>query len=290
MSGNIMNFGENKIADFFRQDVDLDAILPAQWSIVPCSAVSDSAYTPLVGLGVAPALVNRSLTAFKSTQDDNLVSTGTSKLTKNSAAISFGTPTGTGTLVGVVFEDDDGNPWFFAEVDEVDFTSGDPDPLEIAAGALQLKLGRLGGASHDLVNPMIDLLFRGEDYAAPTVMGVAQYTTAPTDAGGGVEASYTGYARAELIPSLTTLSGTQSAGSTTASSGTGGRISNNETVSHADPGGTPGTTLATIVAVGIFDALTTGTLLWWRAITPVTVRSGTPGKSYPPNTLGFTIA
>ena len=78
----------------------------------------------------------------------------------------------------------------------------------------------------------------------PTAWYVALYTSAPTDAGGGTEVSGGGYAR----QSVTFAAATSGAGTT----------SNTGDVSWTASGAAFGT----VVAIGIFDALTSGNLLW----------------------------
>lgn len=277
------DYGENKVADFQRGQ---GITLPANWSLIPGSAGSDGGVTEITGLGIAPATVPRSLVKWKSTQGDSLVSSGSSKSTSNTDAISFGTPTGSGTLTHIGIKDGS-NVWMWSEVAPVAFVLGDPDPVQIAAGALELTLGRLGKATHYLVNKMIDLIFRGQAFTWPATLGLSCFTVAPTDAGGGTEVSGGSYARISLVPGLMTLSGTQSAGSTSASSGSGGRISNNSLLTHPAPTADWGD----VLAVGVHDAATLGNLLYWQDLDdPITVLNGGPPLTYAPNTRGFTVA
>lgn len=78
----------------------------------------------------------------------------------------------------------------------------------------------------------------------PTAWYVALYTSAPTDAGGGTEVSSGGYARKPV----TFAAATSGAGTT----------SNTGDVSWTASGAAFGT----VVAIGIFDALSSGNLLW----------------------------
>lgn len=72
-------------------------------------------------------------------------------------------------------------------------------------------------------NKLIDAVFRGQALGAPATFYVALFTTACSDSAAGTEVSTigTGYARAAVTSSLANWAGTQAAGSTTASSGTG---------------------------------------------------------------------
>jgi hypothetical protein len=275
------DYAENKIADFFRGE---GITLPTNWTVIPGSAGSDSGVTEITGLGIVPATVARSLVKWKSTQDDSIASTGTSKLTSNTDAISFGTPSGSGTLTHVGIKDAT-NVWVWVEVENVAFTAGDPDPLQLDAGALRFKLGQIGGATHYLVNKFIDLFFRGQAFTWPATLGLSYFTTAPTDSGGGVEASGGSYARIALVPDLVTISSTQ--GNTSASTGTGGRISNLGTMTHPAPSADQGTALA----IGTHDATTAGNLLFWKDLdSPISIVTDGPAPFYAPDTWAITIA
>jgi hypothetical protein len=278
--------GENKVADFWRAQGS--AWLPTNWTVIPGSAGSDGGVTEITGLGIAPALVARSLAAWESTQGDTLASSGTSKSTRNAAAISFGTPTGSGTLTHVGLKDATA-VLAWVPVTNIAFVAGDPDPVQIAAGGLEFTLDDADGRlTHYHANKFIDLFFRGQTFTWPATLYLSAFTAAPTAvAGSGTEVAGGSYARIALIPSLTSLSGTQSAGSTTASSGNGGRISNNATLSHPSPTANWGD----VVAVGVHDAATLGNLLWWQLLDdPITVNSGGPPLTYAPDARGFTVA
>lgn len=282
------NYAENKIADFIRGQ---GLTLPANWYIAAGSAGTDAGITELTSVGLSRATKARSLANFAGTQGagTTLASSGTSKATSNNNAISFGTPSGSGTMTHIGFFDaaSSGNCWIWVPVTSVPFTAGSPSPLQIDTGALALSLGLLGGATHYLVNKMIDLLFRAQAFTWPSTIYPSYFTVAPTDAGGGTEAAGGGYARASITSDTTSLSGTQAAGSTSASSGSGGRISNNAAVAHPAPSGSQGD----VVATGVHDAATSGNLLWWKLLSsPVTVASGGPAPTYQPDTLGITLA
>lgn len=81
------------------------------------------------------------------------------------------------------------------------------------------------------------------------------------------EGSATGYARVSIASSLTAWSGTQSAGSTVASTGTSGQISNNAAINFAQVT----TSLGLVVGLCFWDAITGGNC-WEVAIQS----SGTP--------------
>lgn len=105
-------------------------------------------------------------------------------------------------------------------------------------------------------NKVVDALLRGQAIGTPATWYVALFTTTCTDAGPGTEVSTSGtaYARQAVTASLANWAGTQSAGSTTASSGTGGTTSNNAAITWTASTAAWGT----ILAVGWMDASTAG--------------------------------
>tara|TARA_R100001086_G_scaffold227718_1_gene146904 strand:+ start:10954 stop:11337 length:384 start_codon:yes stop_codon:yes gene_type:complete len=94
---------------------------------------------------------------------------------------------------------------------------------------------------------VLDHVFRNSAYTAPSTIYVALFTSAPNDAGGGTEVSGNGYAR-------------QSMAFGTASSGS---ISNSSSVEFPTATGDQGT----IVAMGLFDASSSGNLLAYGSLT-----------------------
>ena len=123
----------------------------------------------------------------------------------------------------------------------------------------------MAALSNFLENKLVDHVFRGQTYSAtsPASFHVALYTSAPSDAGGGTEVSGNNYARVSVSRSLAAWAGTQSAGSTTASTGTGGVTSNNAAITFPTPSGSWGT----VTHFGILDEATGGNLLFHGALT-----------------------
>jgi hypothetical protein len=76
-------------------------------------------------------------------------------------------------------------------------------------------------------NDYIDSTWRGQTSTRPSTWVLRLLTAAAGETGGGTEATYTGYAPVSIVGSLANFAGTQSPGSTLASSGTGGQTSNN---------------------------------------------------------------
>jgi len=104
----------------------------------------------------------------------------------------------------------------------------------------------MAGFSDYLENKVLDYVLSGGSFSQPGTKYLALYTTAPTDAGGGTELSGSAYAR-------------QSCAFTTTSSAS----TNTSAVEWPTATGNWGT----IVAVGIFDASTSGNLLAWSTLT-----------------------
>ncbi|MGE4337464.1 MAG: hypothetical protein AB7E55_15995 [Pigmentiphaga sp.] len=112
-------------------------------------------------------------------------------------------------------------------------------------------------------NKIVDATLRAQAIGTPATWYVALYTVCPTDSTAGTEATGGDYARVAVTAGLTQWAGTQSAGSTTASSGTGGTTSNNATISFP----TPTASWGTVVCWGITDAATAGNLWIYSALT-----------------------
>lgn len=140
-------------------------------------------------------------------------------------------------------------------------------------------------ASNYLENLFVDHQFRTRTWPKPTANWVALFTSAPSDAGGGVEVVGGGYARVNLPPSDTNWTGTH--GNTSGnSSGTAGQTSNAVTITFAAPTAAWGT----ITHFGIFDAPTGGNLVVWDALTVSRIiASGDPAPTFPPSALAVAI-
>jgi len=122
-----------------------------------------------------------------------------------------------------------------------------------------------------LENKIIDLVLRGQAFTAPANAYIALFTVSPSDSGGGTEATGGSYARVAVSGALASWAGTQSAGSTTASTGTSGTTSNNAVITFP----TPSAGWGTLVAFGIYDASTSGNLLIYGSLgTSKTINTG----------------
>lgn len=131
--------------------------------------------------------------------------------------------------------------------------------------------------SNYLENKIVDHVLRGQNYTPPSTVYFALLTAAPSDTGGGTEVTGGAYARVAVTTSLANFAGTQSAGSTTASSGTGGTTSNNSTITFPAPTANWGT----VTHVAIYDASTSGNLLIYTALTTSkTINNGDTAPSF----------
>jgi hypothetical protein len=107
----------------------------------------------------------------------------------------------------------------------------------------------MAGFSDYLEDKVLDHVFGGTAYTAPTTLYVALYTVAPTDTGGGTEVTGGSYARQT---GAFTVSGTNPT-----------QASNSSAIEYPTATGNYGT----VVAVGIFDASSSGNLLAYANLT-----------------------
>lgn len=106
---------------------------------------------------------------------------------------------------------------------------------------------------------------------------VALYTANPSDTGGGTEVSGGSYARVAVTMNMTNWAGTQSAASTTASSGTGGTTSNNGTITFPAPTANWGT----VTGIAVYDLASGGNELFWGPLTVnKTINNGDAAPSF----------
>ena len=144
----------------------------------------------------------------------------------------------------------------------------------------------MSAMSDYLENKLVDQLFRGQTAPTTTTLYVALLTAAPSDSGGGTEVTGGSYARVAVTSSLANWAGTQSAGSTVASSGTGGQTSNNAAITFP----TPSATWGTVTHFGIYDAASGGNLLFWGALTISKTINQSDTVTFPAASLSITFA
>jgi len=121
----------------------------------------------------------------------------------------------------------------------------------------------MANMSDYLENKFLDFFLRAQSLTAPVTVYCALFTAAPSDSGGGTEVSGGSYARVAITSALANWAGTQSAGSTTASTGTGGTTSNNGAITFP----TPTANWGVVTHIGLFDASSAGNLLFWGVLT-----------------------
>jgi len=106
-----------------------------------------------------------------------------------------------------------------------------------------------------LEDDLLDYAFGGTAVGfTPGTTYLALFTTTPSDAGGGVEVTGSGYARQSI----------------TWGASSGGSKTTTADVAFTASGGNFGE----VSAVGIFDAASNGNMLAWDGITPATVNDG----------------
>lgn len=113
----------------------------------------------------------------------------------------------------------------------------------------------IAGALTDYAeNKLADALLRGQTLGAPATWHIGVTTDTCSDSSAGTEPSGGSYARVAVTAGLSQWSGTQSAGSTTASSGTGGTVSNNSAITFP----TSSAAWGNLQAVRWYDASSAG--------------------------------
>lgn len=100
-------------------------------------------------------------------------------------------------------------------------------------------------------NLVLNWLFTTNSATRPTAWYIGLFTAAPSDTGGGTEV--TGYGYARKATGTITISGTSPTNAT------------NSAVIEFDPAA--GGNWGTITHIAIFDALTSGNMLGWAALT-----------------------
>lgn len=137
-------------------------------------------------------------------------------------------------------------------------------------------------------NKILDLLFRGQTYSAPTVY-VGLYTAIPSAAGGGTEVSGNAYARVKTAASTSQGLGDWTAtqgGTSGASTGTSGNTTNANAVNFP----TPTANWGQVQWFGLFDAASGGNLLWWGPLTIPKYINQADVVSFPAGSLSVTLS
>lgn len=158
--------------------------------------------------------------------------------------------------------------------------------IGLSLGLLLAATANAASLSNYLENKLADALLRAQAYTMPATVYVALATTSSSDTACGTEVSGGSYARVAVTSSLANWAGTQSAGSTVASTGTGGTTSNNASITFPAPTANWGT----VVGYCVFDASTSGNLLFYAALTASkTINNGDAAPSFAAGALTLQI-
>lgn len=121
-------------------------------------------------------------------------------------------------------------------------------------------------------------IFRTASFTKPTTLAVGLFTAAPNDAGGGTEVTGGSYARVAVNPADANW---------TAASATDGVTTNAAAITFPAPTANWGT----VTHFGIFDATTTGNLLFHGALSASrTINNGDAAPQFAAGALSITFA
>jgi hypothetical protein len=143
--------------------------------------------------------------------------------------------------------------------------------------------------SNYVENKLVDHMFRGVSWTAPTAVYIGLSTAACSDSSVGTEvANSANYARVALAPSTTNWAATNGPTTTTnPSSGTGGQTSNNSVVNFPTPSGSWGTvTHWFLVDSGTYGA---GNLILCAALTAQKTIGNGDAVSFAVSSLTVTV-
>lgn len=153
-----------------------------------------------------------------------------------------------------------------------------------AVGALTTPTILAGTAFY--TNVLVDALLRGQPLVAPSTWYVGLVTTLGDPVQAGTEVSGGAYARSAIPADMTHWSGTQGPGSTVASTGQSGLVSNNIAVMF----GIPSTDWGTVVGYELWDALTGGNRwLAGKLENQVTIHNGDAARGFAAGSLSVAI-
>lgn len=146
----------------------------------------------------------------------------------------------------------------------------------------------MSAMSDVLENKLIDHIFRGMSWSAPTNLYVALYTSATDDADGGTEVSGGNYGRAALNPLFSNWEGTNAEVTNTPSAGTSGHTQNAVAINFNAPSANWGQ----VTHFGIHTSASgTGNRLFHGSLTtPKTINNGDPAPSFAIGDLDITLA
>jgi hypothetical protein len=128
-----------------------------------------------------------------------------------------------------------------------------------------------GSFTDYLEDKILKHVFTNTAYTSPTTVYVGLFTVAPSDTGGGTEVSGSGYARKSAAFTV---------------SGTGTLATNSSAIEFDAATGSWGT----IVAIAVFDALTTGNMLAFADLTTSKAISSGDVLRIPTGDLDITLS
>lgn len=143
----------------------------------------------------------------------------------------------------------------------------------------------MAAMSNYLENKLIDHLLRDQAFTKPANTYVSLHTASPADDASGAEVSGNNYARVAVAAALANWAGTQGAGTTVASSGTNGTTSNNGAITFPTPSGGWGV----VTHFGVWDAATSGNLLFYGALSVSKTINADDEVSFAAGALTFQI-
>ena len=156
--------------------------------------------------------------------------------------------------------------------------------LLLALAALAPTQSHAAALTDYAENKIVDWLLRGQTFTPPATVYISLHTSACSDSAAGTEVTGGSYARVAVTSSLANWAGTQSAGSTVASSGTGGTTSNNGVITFPAPTANWGS----VTHVGFADASTAGNQVVCAALTTAkTINNGDAAPSFAAAALTF---
>lgn len=136
----------------------------------------------------------------------------------------------------------------------------------------------MSAMSNYLEVEIVKHIFRTGSFTKPAVLGIALFTSAPSDAGGGTEVSGNGYTRVAQNPLDANWAATD---------GTNGTTSNSTAITFPTP---TGAGWGTVTHFAIFDATTAGNLLIHGALTASKTINAGDTVSFAPNQLQVIFA
>ena len=199
---------------------------------------------------------------------------GTSRATQNTNAINFATPGSNGnadvTHIGIWDASTSGNLLFYGALNTAKSIQNGV-PFSIAAGDIDISFG--GAVSNYLAGKWIDHVLRNTAYTSPGTSIYVGLSTTQTAAAGGTSVSGNNYSRVQVT-------------AWDAPSSTNGATQNTNQISFPTPSGSWGTP----DSVDVWDASTTGNLLYFGTYTGGGAIGSGDSVSFAAGALDITIS